>query len=141
MHDERKALPWKERLKALDYWTKQGLKTRHANALISAGYASLDDLKAASEWDLRVLPNIGDQARVAIYRLLGRRPPGNLKTTAEVRAEFERTWRTRLGDDRFDLLLDEIASMAGDALDKTNVPAAQALWAVARRRRALRRLQ
>ena len=138
MHDRRKALPWQERGNALDYWKKQGLKARHANALINAGYTSLDDLKAASDWDLKVIPNIGDQARVVIYRLLERQPLGTLKTTDEVRAKFERIWRARLGNDRFDLLLDEIVAMGDDGLDKTNLPAAQALWAMARRRRAMK---
>jgi hypothetical protein len=73
------------------------LSSRHANALVNAGYATLDDLRTASDFDLTVLPNIGKEGRIAIYRLLGKPPPGRQKTTGQVRARFEQQWQLRLG--------------------------------------------
>lgn len=138
MHGERRHLTWQERSRAFTDWRELGLTARHANALINAGYSSLDDLRPATDFDLKVMANIGDQGRLQLYRLLGRQPPAKLKSPAEIQSEFEREWRSRFGDDRFDRLLDEIVDIVGNALDKSNLPAAQALWWLARKRRASR---
>lgn len=132
---EDRQMTWQEREAAVAYWTEQGFVKRHANALAYNGYTSIEDLRAATDWDLQVLPNIGKEGRVAILQLLGRPRPPNLKTVAETRAQFERAWRDRLGDERFDRLMAEIDAMAGDDLDRANHPAAQALWDLARKRR------
>jgi len=133
--DENKPLPWHQRRTALDYWQKQGLTKRNGNGLINAGFATIDDLREATDQDLAVIANVGTEARIVIYRLLGRQPPGKLRSGAEVRDELARAWQSRLGDDRFNRLLDEIAEMAGGDLDKANWPAGRALWTLARLRR------
>jgi hypothetical protein len=129
---ERRELTWQQQRAAFDYWTKQGLVKRHANALVNGGYARLEDLQAASDFDLKVLPNIGNAGLVAILQLLDRPRPANLKTAAEI----ERDWRARIGDERFDRLMEEFTVMAREDLDRANHPAAQALWELARKRRA-----
>ena len=58
------------------------------------------------------------------------------RTPEEKYAEYEKAWRTRVGDRRFDSIIDSIVEIAGDALDRPNIAGAQALWAAARRRRA-----
>ena len=55
------------------------------------------------------------------------------RTPEEKYAEYEKAWRTRVGDRRF---IYSIVAIAGDALDRPNIAGAQALWAAARRRRA-----
>jgi hypothetical protein len=137
MHDAygRREWTWQEQRAAFDYWTEQGFVKRHANALANGGYARLEDLQAASDFDLKVLPNLGNEGRVAILRLLGRPRPANLRTAAEVRDQFEQAWRGRIGNERFDQLMVEINVMAFEDLDRANHPAAQALWELARKRR------
>ena len=135
MDDERNQSPPQHHKRAFDYWTGCGLSTRHAKALCVAGFATVDDLKGASNGDLKTLPNVGGIGLLAIYRLLGRQPPANLK---EIRSHLERTWRARLGEERFDDLVDQIIEMTGGALDRANYRAAQALWGIARRRRMAR---
>lgn len=133
--DGRRPLPWQQHASALDYWLSQGLSKRSANGLINAGYSTIDDLRTATDEDLAVIPNVGTEGRVVIYRLLGRMPPGKLRSSAERRDEFESAWRSRVGDERFNRLLDEIAAMAGSDLDKASWQAGQALWTLARKRR------
>jgi hypothetical protein len=135
MFDEQK-LTWEERAAAVDFWRQQGLSKRHANVLAYSGYASMEDLHTVTDWDLQVMPNLGKEGRAAILDLLGRQRPANLKTAAETRAQFEQVWRTRLGEERFGRLMDEISAMAGEDLDRANHPAAQALWDLARKRRS-----
>jgi hypothetical protein len=135
MLNKRREWTWQEQRAAFDYWTKQGLVKRHANALVNGGYAGLEDLRAASDFDLKIVPNLGNQGLVAILHLLGRPRPANLRTAGEVRDQFEQAWRGRLGNERFDRLMDEINAMAWEDLDRANHPAAQALWELARKRR------
>jgi hypothetical protein len=73
--------------------------------------------------------------------LAGRRPPDKVKIPKERQVEFERAWRLKIGDDRFERILELIGDMAGETLDRPNVVAGQALWAAARRRRAVTREQ
>ena len=138
MDEEREPLSWRDRADAFTRWRELGLSSRHANALVNAGYSSLNELRTTTDFDLTALPNVGKEGRVAIYRLLGKPLPSNQESSAEIRARFEQQWQSRLGDERLNRLLDEIVDMAGDALDKGNLPAAQALWDMARRRRASR---
>lgn len=125
-----------ERDQAFKHWRDLGFSGRHARVLMDLGYVSVDDLKNATDLDLRVLPGIAREGLVLIYRLIGRESPLKLKSKAEVRAEFERAWRASIDEDRINRLLDEIAAMVGDALDRANQQAAEALWGMARRRRA-----
>jgi hypothetical protein len=133
--NDRRPLPWQQNQSTLEYWQGQGLSKRSANGLIYAGYATIDDLRETTDQDLAVIANVGTEARIVIYRLLGRQPPGKLRSAAEIRDELARAWQSRLGVDRFNRLLDEIAEMADGDLDKANWPAGRALWSLARLRR------
>lgn len=133
--EERKPLPWQDHRAVRDYWLKLGLPKRSANGLIHAGYATIEDLKTASDHDIAILPNVGPEGKAVIYRLIERKPPGTLRTAAERRSAFESEWRARAGDERFDRLIDEIVKVAWADLEKVNVHAAQALWNIARQRR------
>jgi hypothetical protein len=138
MYEERESIPWQKRQQAFEHWTGHGLVKRHAYALVNAGYATLDDLREAADPNFPYLAHIGPNGLLAIYRLMGRQPPTKLKSTDEIRTEFEQAWRTHVGQERLDNLADLIIDEAGDALDKANHKAAQAMWEMARRRRSKR---
>jgi hypothetical protein len=54
---------------------------------------------------------------VQIYGLIGLKPPGNAKAPGQVQVECERAWRSKVGDARFEEIIDLIVEMAGDAFD------------------------
>jgi hypothetical protein len=133
MDDDREALSWQAQRRAVEGWVTLGLRSQYARALTLAGYLTLDDLRKATDFDLGVLIGVGKKGRQQILHLLGREAvsPSNPKS----RDHFERTWRFRIGDERFERLLDDLVDMAGTDLDKVNQSASRALWALVRRRR------
>jgi hypothetical protein len=116
-------------------WEQRGLRGRWARALVSNGILTLAHLREATDHQLLCLPAVGRRGLRQICELVGRKPPGNEKSPEERQAEFERDWRAKVGDEAFERILDAVVDMAGDALDRPNVAAGQALWAAARRRR------
>jgi hypothetical protein len=122
-------------------WVNRGLSTSWARALVTHGLLTLEDVRAATNHKLTVIDGLGDQGLRKVCKLSGRRLPTKGKSAEELQAEFEHTWRKKLGDDGFARILDQIVDMAGAALAKPNVAAGQALWAAARRRRAATRAQ
>jgi hypothetical protein len=100
---------------------------------------TLDDLRRASDHDLKVIPNLAQRGLVQICGLIGRKPPCNVRTPERIEADYEQGWRSKIGDHSFDSILDLIVVMAGDVLDRPSAAAGRALWKAARRRRALQR--
>lgn len=133
---KRATLSFEEELRAVQDWQNRGLSTRCARALARHRIMTIEDLNAASDHDLSTIPNVARKSLVEIYRLMGRKMPGNARTPEQIQAGYERAWRTKVGDDRFDRIIESIVEMAGEALDRPSVAAAQALWAAARRQRS-----
>ena len=120
-------------------WEERGIRPRWARALVGNGILTLEHLREATDRELLNLPAVGHRGLRQICELVGRRAPGDQKMPEEIQAEYERAWREKVGDERFDDILDFIAEIAGEALDRPSVLAGKALWAAARRRRAVKR--
>ena len=114
-----------ERRAVVAYWCWLGFTTRNANGLINAGFRDLEELRAATDQDLAVIRNVGQEGKAIIYRLIDRHPPLVLQTANERSSIFEVIWRGRFGDERFDPLLAAIADLAGPELATVNVGAAR----------------
>jgi len=71
MDMRREPLSWQERSQAFELWCELGFSSSHARALLNRGFASLDDLRNATDHDFRVLPGIAGERLVLIYRLIG----------------------------------------------------------------------
>src|SRR5215468_8011951 len=56
-------------------WLARGLTTRCANSLVACGILTLDDLRAATDHELLLIPQIGAQALRAVCELVGRDVP------------------------------------------------------------------
>src|SRR5262249_23410175 len=110
--------------------------TRCANSLVACGILTLDDLRAATDHELMLIPQIGTQGLRAVCELVGRDVPSGAATRKEIQAEYVRVWRAKVGAERFEYILDLIVDMAGDILDRPSVNGGQALWSAARQRRA-----
>jgi hypothetical protein len=117
-------------------WQARGLTRRCANGLVAWGILTLDDVRAATDRELLSIPQIGTQGLLAVCELVGRDIPSGEGTRKEIQAEYERVWRAKVGDKRFERILDLIINMAGEVLDSPTVNGGQALWSAARRRRA-----
>jgi hypothetical protein len=117
-------------------WQARGLTRRCANSLVAWGILTLNDVRAATDHELSLIPQIGTQGLRAVCELVGRDVPSGEGTRKEVQAEYERVWRAKVGDERFEHILDLIVDMAGEILDRPSVNGGQALWSAARRRRA-----
>jgi len=120
--------------RALEFWSKLGLKRSYANALIDGGYFGLKDLRRVTDREFAVMHGVGEKGRREIYRLMGKKPPGNAKSPEEIQAQFERLWRERLGAERLQKVIADIVEMAGDDIEQRSVSASRALWGMARRR-------
>lgn len=135
MRAEKRFSSPKEHRAVVAYWCRFGFTTRNANGLINAGFRDLEELRAATDQDLAVIRNVGQEGKAIVYRLIDRHPPQVLQTADERSSTFEALWRGRFGDERFDRLIAEIADLAGPELATVNVGAARALWRLARQKR------
>ncbi|MPZ29572.1 MAG: hypothetical protein GEV13_01005 [Rhodospirillales bacterium] len=133
---KRPALSLEEEIRAMEDWRNRGLSLRCARALARFGILTIEDLHAASDHQLSTIPNVARKSLVEIYRFIGRTMPGNARTPEQIQAGYEKEWRAKVGNDRFEGIIDSIVEMAGEALDRPSVTVGQALWAAARRRRA-----
>jgi hypothetical protein len=130
------ALSFRQEIRATEDWRDRGVSLRCARALANFGILTIEDLRAASDHELSTIPNIARKSLVEIYQFIGRKMPGNARTPEQIQAGYEQAWRAKVGNDRFESIVDSIVEMAGDALDRPSVAAGQALWAAARRQRA-----
>src|SRR5262245_25878053 len=128
-------LSFEEEQPLVDNWRARGLRLRWARALVENGILTLDELHKASDRDLATLPAIGPVGLARIYELVERKPPGNRKVPERSQAQYERAWRVKIGDERFEHILELIVDMAGEALDRPSVVGGKALWAAAARLR------
>lgn len=44
--------------------------------------------------------------------------PGNERTPEQIQAGYEKEWRAKVGDNRFESIIDSIVEMAGEVLDR-----------------------
>jgi len=135
----RSALSFQEELRAVEDWQRRGLRIRSARALVQQGILTAEDLNAASDHELMTIPNVARKSLVEIYQFIGRKMPGNARSPEQIQAAYEQAWRAKVGNSRFESILDSIVEIAGEALDRPSIAAGQALWAAARRQRATRR--
>lgn len=135
----RAPLSFEEEAHAAEDWQRRGLRIRSARALAHQGIVTIEDLKAASDHELSTIPNVARKSLVEIYRFIGRKMPGNARSPEQIQAAYEQAWRAKVGNARFERIIDSIVEMAGETLDRPSVAAGQALWAAARRRRAATR--
>jgi len=133
---KRPALSFQEEIRAMEDWQNRGLSVRCARALAKFGILTIEDLNTASDHELSTIPNVARKSLVEIYRFIGRKMPGNARTPEQIQAGYEQAWRAKVGDARFESIIDSIVEMADEALDRPSVAGGQALWAAARRRRA-----
>jgi hypothetical protein len=135
----KRALSAQAESRAVYEWQNRGLRVRAARALVQQGIVTMKDLHAASDHELSTIPNVARKTLVEIYALIGRKLPGNEKSPEQIQAHYDQIWRAKLGNSRFEDILDSIAEMAGETLDRPSIAAGQALWAAARRQRAIKR--
>jgi hypothetical protein len=76
-------LSLEEERRFIDDWETRGLDVRWARALVWNGILTVDDLRNASDHELATMPAITQSGLLKMCELVGRKPPGNVKTLEE----------------------------------------------------------